>query len=173
MKIITENKVYIQLSDVFNLNPIITTLNLRCPVSVTRKCFSDNIVIDGDNRDCFLEFDDREAISFFKKIDCIVDYCELCSKSEDELMEMIKKLHDEVKVMTNKYNNMSRNNQSKRYQSYQKEYYLKSYKAHSINSFLSYKRGEKELILPDDIETLKPKKEDKPKTFIKTITEII
>ena len=172
MKIIKENKVYIQLSDVFNLNQIITLLNLKCPISVTRKCFNDNIVIDGDNRDCFLEFTDKEAIIFFKKIDCIVDYYDLRTKNEEELMNMIKKLHQEVTIMTDKYNHMSHNNQNKNYRKYQKDYYLKSYKAHSINSFLAYLKGEKDLPLPNDIKPLETKKEEKSKTFIKTNTEL-
>ena len=84
MKIITNDKAYIQYSDAFNLATIVSLMNLTCPPSVTSKCFRTDFVVNGDNRYAFIEFTEKDAIEFIKKIDCIVNYDEFINKPEDE-----------------------------------------------------------------------------------------
>ena len=66
MKIITENKVYVQYSDIVNLLSIITLANISCPLSVSKRCFAKSIIIDGENKYAFIEFTEPDAIKFFK-----------------------------------------------------------------------------------------------------------
>ena len=173
MKIITNDKVYVQYCDIFNLFNIVNLMKINCPKSVSSRCFHKGIVVNGDNRYAFMEFGEKEAISFFKNIDCIVDYASLINKTEEELLEMIRILFEEGKSLIDKYNNMNSKNQNKNYHNMYKDYHLKSYKAHSIRDFLLYKKGELQFCIPSDIKIEKPIDNQPKKPFIKTIIDIL
>ena len=172
MKILTKDKVYVQYSDIVNLLPIVTLLNINCPVSVSRVCFAKNIVIEGTNRYAFLEFTDKEAIDFFKNFPYFASYNELINKDEIEIMNIIKELSAEATKLIEKYNSLNRKKQHKDYKKYYTEYQLKCYKAISLNDFLLYKKGEIKFDLPSDTPEIKKeeKKEvSKKKTFLENV----
>lgn len=172
MKIITNDAVYIQYCDIFNLLDIVSLMKINCPQSVSRRCFQNNIVVDGDNRYAFMEFREKDAIIFFKKLDCIVDYSSIVNKNEEELLQQIKELFEEAENMIDKYNKMDRKNQNKNYHKMYKEYRLKSYKVHSIKDYLLYKKGELSFDIPDNLKIEPIEEKEKPKNFIKTIVDI-
>jgi len=172
MKILTEDKVYVQYSDIINLLPIVSLANISCPLSVSRRCFANTIIIDGNNRYAFLEFSDKDAIDFFKKFSYFASYNELINKDEMEIMNLLKDLSDEANKMINKYNSLNKNKQRKLYKKYYTDYQLLCYKAISLNDFLLYKKGEIEFDLPSDTPEIKKeeKKEvSKKETFLENI----
>ena len=141
MKIITNDKAYIQYSNAFNLATIVSLMNLTCPPSVTSKCFRTDFVVNGDNRYAFIEFTEKDAIEFIKKIDCIVNYDELINKPEDELLEMVKDLIKNAKDVIDKYNGMDAKKQHKNYKKLHSLYHLSMYKAHSLKELILFKKG--------------------------------
>ena len=163
MKIITNDRAYIQYADAFNLPSIISLMGITCPPSVTNKCFRKDFVVNGDNRYSFIEFHEKEAIEFFKKIDCIASY-ELIEKEEEELLELVKNLIKEGQDLINKYNKMDSRKQKKNFHKYQNLYHLKTYKAHSIKELILYKRGVNVYDLPIQE---KRTEEEKPKEKVK------
>ncbi len=175
MKIITENKVYVQYSDIVNLLSIITLANISCPLSVSKRCFAKSIIIDGENKYAFIEFTEPEAIKFFKSFPYFASYNELINKSEMEIMKLLEALNDEANKLINKYNSLNRNKQNKEYRKYCREYQLKCYIAMSLNDFLLYKKGEIEFDLPSDAPKIaKEEKKEVPKkkTFLENILPI-
>ena len=173
MKIITNDAVYVQYCDIFNLVDIVTLMGVNCPSSVSTRCFRNDIVVDGDNRYAFMEFKEKDAITFFKKIDCIVDYAFLVSKKDEELLEIIRLLFEEGKAIIDKYEKMDRNHQNKNYHKMYAEYRLKSYKVHSIKDYMLYKKGEIVFDIPNNLKIDVPQQEKgKPKNLIKTIVDI-
>ncbi len=172
MKIITNDAVYVQYCDIFNIIDIVTLMKIECPTSVSRRCFRNDIVVDGDNRYAFMEFKEKDAIAFFKKLDCIIDYSSVFNKSEEELLEMIKVLFDEATALIDKYNKMNTKNQNKNYHKMHSEYHLKSYKAHSIRDYLKYKKGEIKFDIPDNLKLEEIDEKPKEKNLVKTIIDI-
>lgn len=172
MKIITNDAVYVQYCDVFNIIDIVTLMKIECPNCVSRRCFRNDIVVDGDNRYAFMEFKEKEAINFFKKLDCIIDYSCVFNKSEEELLEMIRVLFEEATALIDKYNKMNTKNQNKNYHKMHSEYHLKSYKAHSIKDYLMYKKGELNFDIPDNLKLEEVVEKPKEKNLVKTIIDI-
>lgn len=175
MKIITEDKVYVQYQDAFNLSTIVSYLGINCPVSVTRKCYQREIVVNGDNRYAFIEFNERDAIDFFKKLDCIANYNELINKSEEEILKEIDKALDEGQKIIKKYEEMDTRRQQKNYTKLHNQYHIKQYKAHSIKELLMYKKGIYNYDLPNGIKETFEKETQKEikKNLVKTEHHII
>ena len=175
MKIITEDRVYVQYQDAFNLPTIVSLLGITCPVSVTRKCYQKDFVVTGDNRYAFIEFTEKESIDFFKKIDCIANYNELINKSEEELFKEIDTVLTEAQDIIKKYEKMSSKKQKKNYKKYFNQYHIKQYKAHSIKELLLYKKGVYVSELPNGIKETFDKETQKEieKKLIKTEHHII
>ena len=173
MKIITKDAVYVQYCDIFNLMDITRLMKLECPQSVSLKCFRNDVVVNGDNRYAFMEFKEKDAINYFKKIDCIIDYAVMASKTEEEIVEMFNNLAKEAKDIIDKYNKMDRDQQIRNYKKMHGQYHLKSYKAHSISDYLAYRKGELQYNIPENLKLPEPQPE-KPneKNFIKTIIDI-
>ena len=84
MKIITKDAAYVQFCDVFNFMDITRLMRLDCPKSISMRCFTNQIVVDGDNRYAFMEFKEKDAINFIKKLDCIIDYSFVATKTDEE-----------------------------------------------------------------------------------------
>lgn len=173
MKIITKDAVYVQYCDIFNLMDINRIMKLTCPTSVSMKCFRNDIVINGDNRYAFMEFREKDAINYFKRIDCIIDYAQVASKQEEELVNMFNNLAKEAKELIDKYNKMDRKNQNKNYNRMHNQYQLVSYKAHSLNNYLAYRKGEVQFDIPENLKIVEPQEDNQNgKSFIKAIIDI-
>ena len=175
MKIITDYKVYVQYQDAFNIPTIVSLLDITCPVSVTRKCYQKEFVVTGDNRYAFIEFTEKDAIDFFKKIDCIANYNELINKSEEELLKEIDKVLTEAQNIIKKYEKMDTKKKQRNYKKLQNQYHIKQYKAHSIKELMLYKKGVYIYDLPNGIKEAfeKETQEETKKNLIKTEHHII
>lgn len=173
MKIITKDAAYVQFCDVFNFMDITRLMKLDCPKSISMRCFTNQIVVDGDNRYAFMEFKEKDAINFIKKLDCIIDYSFVATKTDEELYDLMKKLHEESRNLVEKYEKMNRSQQSKNYSKLYGEYHIKAYKAHSINDYLLYRKGEIKFDIPENLR-LEEVKNDSPKekTYVNTVVDI-
>ena len=175
MKIITEDRAYVQYQDAFNLSTIVSYLNITCPVSVTRKCYQREVVVNGDNRYAFIEFTEKDAIDFFKRLDCIASYNDLINKSEDEILKEIDKVLNESQEIIKKYEKMDTKRQQRNYTKLHNQYHIKQYKAHSMKELLLYKKGIYIYDLPNGIKEAFEKETQKEikKNLVKTEHHII
>ena len=85
MKILKDNKIYVQKNDMAYLN----SSELDIPASIYMKVYGKGItIIDNSNRYEFIEFTDPKEIEFFQGLDWIVDYDEVKDLTEEELTKI-------------------------------------------------------------------------------------
>lgn len=147
MKIVTDNKVYVQKNDIAYLNQT----DLPIPASIFMKIFGHGVVIiDDSNRYEFVEFTQPEEIEFFKKLDWMIDYNEVKDLSEDELIELGKIMADKSNDIAKKYNAMPPDKR-KQNQNLVVEHELLVFKMHSLKDIIYFKRGDLKIKLPKEV----------------------
>ena len=155
MKIITNGKVYVQKSDIAYLN----STNLANATAVVTKMFGPGYVIINDkNKNEFIEYNNPNAIAFFKDIEYILDYDEVKYLDEEELIKLYNNYVNKKNNIAKEYNNMSREEklENKNLLDESKEI---DHMLLSIKDYLLYKKGELILRLP-----IKDKNKKKIKT---------
>lgn len=88
MKIITENKAYVQLNDLAYLLDALEEQPI--PESIINKVFGKPFICTDDNRYEFMEFDTAEEIKFFKNLDYSADFMSLKDLNDEEIVEYRK-----------------------------------------------------------------------------------
>lgn len=147
MKIITENKVYVQKNDIAYLN----RTDMPIPASIFMKVFGQGVVIiDDRNRYEFVEFTEPEEIKFFKKQDWIIDYNEVKDLSETELIELGQNMTKKSNEIVEKYNSMTQKERRKNREMVVL-YELLWYKIHSLKDLLLYKKGKLKMTMPTEV----------------------
>jgi len=100
MKIIRENAVYVQKSDLIEIYRI----GVGMPLGLIQKgCKYTKFEPDADTRLEFIKFTEQEEIEFLKKFRWIPDYDELVEMDRDELYEKAKKILEIKKALVDKY----------------------------------------------------------------------
>lgn len=166
MKIIADGKAYVQLNDVMY---IINHLdNIPVPASVFNTVFKDcqPIICTDSNRYEFIEFDDEEAIKFFRELDYSVDYLAFKDKSEDEIIQEGSKVAEEKNALARKFNQMS-DDEKRENQSIVSECEMLEFKIFSIRDIVWMKQGHLKIKLPKTSETKQEKPFDKIKKIFK------
>lgn len=145
MKIITENKAYVQLNDLSYLmkfmegNPI--------PASIIEDVFNGIFICSNENRYDFREFNKPEQIEFFKKLDYSVDYMELKDKSEEEIMAYGDSIAKMANSIANTANELIKRGRSVPIELTSK-YEQLEFKLLSVRDFLWFKQGNLKMKLP-------------------------
>ena len=99
-----KEKAYVQFNDIMELiqtnNPI--------PASIIDKVFGrEMLIVDDENRDNFVEFDDPTEIEFLRSIEWIIDYKKYRDLTKDELELLIKENIKDSNEIATKYNTLS------------------------------------------------------------------
>ena len=104
MKIIYENCVYVQKNDIGFLNQT----DMQIPGSIYMKVFGNSkvTIINNSNRFEFIEFTKPNEIEYFKNINWMIDYNDVCNLTEDEIIELGNKIAKERNEIARKYNAM-------------------------------------------------------------------
>lgn len=160
MKIITNNKAYVQLNDISYL---LRSTDL-IPASIFEKCFLDIFICTDQNRYEFMEFDTKEEIEFFKNLDYSVDYLELKDLTEEEIIQYGISLAERRNEIAKKYNAMSDSDKEKNLDMVT-QCELLDFKILSVRDVLWFKQGHLKMYLPDGIEypeTIPTPKEKRP-----------
>ena len=182
MKILKDNKMYVQKNDMAYLN----SSGLNIPASIFMKVFGRGItIIDNSNRYEFIEFSKPEDIEFFKGIDWIVDYDEVKGLTEEQLIELGQSVSDEKKQKIDQYNKMPEEKKKEAYERTIMDLELMDYKMHTISDIIMLKRGHLSFRFPKGVEPIpattsesleefvevkeNPKQETGVKKFIKSI----
>ena len=164
MKIITNNKIYVQYIDLAHLMQMIEGTNIKVPSKVINLIFGDIFICDDSNKYKLMEFEDKETINFFKNIDYIINYDDVKGLSFDEYMVLVKKTYDKMVSLNEKYQSMPEKGQEKLRKRIIKEFSLLEYKLESYKHILWFIEGHIDMELPEGYNY--PKKE---KTFSKTL----
>ena len=99
-----KEKVYVQMNDIMEL----TQSNIPIPASIVDKVFGrEMLIVNDDNRDDFIEFDNKKEVEFFKSLDWIVDYKKYRDLSKEELEIIMEETLNQSNEIANKYNNLS------------------------------------------------------------------
>ena len=167
MKIITDNCIYVQKSDLDALG----TYPIPMPLSIYLKYFKDGInLCEGNSVYSFVKFEDKNEIDFFKKLDWMVDYKEFSQLSDEELMELGKKLSRQSRELASLYESMSDDEKLNNRTLFIKHELLE-YKIHSIAEIIWIKLRLIRITMPEGVEVFDKKvnceKERGPKKFIK------
>ena len=105
-------KVYVQMDDLIKLTG---QTDEAIPSIILEKVFHeivnyDNkgmVTIDDSYNSKFIEFEEKDIISFFKRLKWIVDYKAVRNLSKGKILLEISKIEENIKNVTEKYNNMS------------------------------------------------------------------
>lgn len=160
MKIIYENCVYVQKNDIGFLNQT----DMLIPGSIYMKVFgnSEVTIINNSNRFEFIEFTKPNEIEYFKNINWMIDYNDVCNLTEDEIIELGNKIAKERNEIARKYNAMSQEDKRKNY-SLIRECELLDFKMYSLRDIMLHKQGKLSFTIPT------PKKKRAKKKGIKKL----
>ena len=168
MKIVLEDKVYVQLNDIMYL--IHNLDGVAIPAGLLEIVFKNGepFCCTDDNRYDFIEFRDKQSIEFFKGFDYSVDYLFFKDMSVEEVIDIGKSLSDERNNLAKKFNEMSNEDKEKNI-SIISECELLDFKLESLRDIVWMKKGYLKIKLPkiDQINGGKSKGLDKIKKLFK------
>lgn len=144
MKIITEDRAYVQNNDIVNLSKT----DERIPESIVSSIFYD---IDDTNRYEFVCFENPLEIEFFSNLEWLIDYNEIKDLSESQICSLWKKNIEDHKKCSTKYEKMD-DETKKRYIDLVFLCKKLQFKAEGLEDVLYIKKGKLNINLPDDIE---------------------
>ncbi len=107
MKIVKGNKVCVQNIDIAHLMPVVAGLGISCPEGVINQIYGKCFICGPDNQYEFREFQGKEFVDFFNKIDYIIDYDSVKDLSDDELMTLGEEVCNKRNGLARKYNNLN------------------------------------------------------------------
>lgn len=144
MKIITENKAYVQLNDLACL----CDSDLPVPVSVLKTIVGDTgLTITDKNRYKCMEFSSKEEVEFFKNQKWIIDYNEVKDKSEEELNKQLVEIAEEAEEYLKEYKSYS-DIEKECHQDVLEQYELLEFKFFSLRDVLWSKKENGKVKLP-------------------------
>lgn len=152
MKIIKDDKVYVQNIDLTFLLDAVSCFNISVPNDVMSKIYVPMFICDGSNQYEFKMFEGKDSVEFFKKLDYIVDYDELKNLSDDEIMSYGEKVCEERNSKAHKYNNLPQRENDEVFRKLHTEIILLEHKLSSVRDMLWFKEGHIKMTLPEGIE---------------------
>lgn len=149
MKVLKDNKIYVQKNDMAYLN----SSGLDIPASIFMKVFGQGItIIDNSNRYEFIEFTKPEEVEFFKGVDWIVDYNEVKNLSEEELIEFGQSVGNAKGEKIKQFNAMPEEDRRQQYERVTMDLELMDFKMYTIRDIIMLKRGQLSFPLPNGVE---------------------
>lgn len=157
MKIITEDKAYVQLND---LQYLMRSNNV-IPASIIESVFGEVFVVTDSNRYEFKEFTKKEEIEFFANLDYSVDYAKFASMDEEEIMNYGMSIAEEKNKFAQKFNSMSEKEREEKYDEARDIAELLDFKMLSVRDILWFRQGHIKMTLPKGLK-LPGSEESKP-----------
>ena len=153
MKVVIDDKVYVQNKDLQNL--LSSCDGIAVPASIFDNIFGDIFIVDESNRYEFVEFSNPEDIEFFKKCDWIIDYHDFDGMSVEEIIKYGNKIIDNINRLSTKFNSLPEEQRKALYESITSEINRLDYKIDSIRDLALHKKGRLKFYIPrgNDIET--------------------
>ena len=149
MKILKDNKIYVQKNDMAYLN----SSGLDIPASIYMKVYGKGItIIDNSNRYEFIEFTDPKEIEFFQGLDWIVDYDKVKDLTEEELLQLGQSVAAEKNRKADEFNVKPKRYRAENIGRVMAEQELYDFKMFSIRDMIMFKRGELDFPLPKGVQ---------------------
>lgn len=146
MKIIRNNKIYVQKNDImfaFNHSNAI-------PLVIINQFFRGIVIVDDSNRMDFVSFEDKSAIDYFNKLDYIINYDDYKDMFIEELDQKIKELVIRRSKIVNKYNSLSPKKRRQNFDLFN-EYEKLEYVLDYLDEFRKSKLGTNHMNIPAEI----------------------
>ena len=156
MKIIRNNAVYVQKSDIGFLK----RTNLEVPASIFMKYEESK----DNNKHDLIKYDGPNEMDYLKQIEDIVDYDEVKDLSEEELITLLQNVSDEYNFTADSFNEMSLEDKIKHIQLVTKCILLEC-KFYSLSDILEIKQGKLNINFPEE--------ENKKKDSFKKVYDIL
>lgn len=148
MKIITDKAVYIQKKDIVRLSESY----LDIPESVFLQIYATGVIIADDNDKYeFIKIEGDKEIEFFKNIDWMIDYNDVKDLSENDIIELSKKIDKEKNKMEKEFNSMPEEEKINHITMFEHQCDLMEYKIYSLRDILCFKQGHLDIKLPSEI----------------------
>lgn len=154
MKIVLEDKVYVQNNDLAHLMHAME--GKAIPASIIQKVFGEVFICCDDNRYEFVEFDQPEEIDFFKSFTYSVNYMDLKDLSEEDLIKVGGSIIEHRNTIAQKYNSMTPEEREKN-ADLRTECDMLEFKWMSIRDVVWFKQGHLKMKLPRDVVKLEEK----------------
>ena len=162
MKIIREDRAYVQYCDIALLMNALCCLKISCPSSVIDTCFKDCFVCMDSNQYCFMEFKDKAAIKFWMDLDYVIDYDTYKDLSKEEIIKVGESKLEERKRLISSFNSMSKEKRKKHYDEVATKCDLLLYQAYEFRHLLEFRDGHIKYPLPEGVdEVVHPSKAKK------------
>ena len=148
MKILKDNKIYVQKNDIAYLN----VTNEAIPASIYLKVYGRGItIIDDSNRYEFIEFTDPKEIEFFQRLDWIIDYNEVKDLTEEQIIQLGKEVAAEKNRRADEFNAQPETYRRETIERVLAEQELFDFKMYSLRDIIMFKRGELTFKLPKGV----------------------
>jgi len=168
MKIITNDKAYVQKNDIGYLN----STDLPIPASIFIKVFGGGItIIDNSNRYEFVEFNEKSEVEFFKNIDWMIDYYEVKDLNEEEIISYAENIGKEQQEIARTFNSMSLEDKKKNADMITRCKLLE-FKFYSLRDYNWFRKGHISMKLPDGIDYPEGAEIEKPHVKEKRLKNI-
>ncbi len=151
MKIIRDNKVYVQNKDLVKTMQGSIQYHVGIPNEVVNKVFSDAFNITPENVDEFVTFEEKDSVDFFKKLPFIVDYDKAISLSERELLNQIRETMAVINGICSNYNKLLKNQTSHEYYRTMMTIDLLEHKFFDLRTILWAKKGKHYIKMPYEL----------------------
>ena len=108
MKIVRDNKVFVQNKDLLKTMQGSITYKVGIPNEVVGKVFTESFHVDMDEMDEFVGFEEEDSIVFFNRLPFIVNYDEIRKLSEEEIIQKIKETMAVISGVCANYNKIKK-----------------------------------------------------------------
>ena len=170
MKIISDNAVYVQKSDIMQVMQFERTI----PAEIVESMFTSGpIIINSSNCFDFVKFTSPASMEFFAGLDWIVDYGEVKDMPEEDILALCNSLADDYNAIAETYNNLTPH-QRKINHTLSTECDKKGYKIDGLREFVWFRRGDLPVTIPDEFDLpesygIKPKERKNVVKRIRTL----
>lgn len=171
MKIITNNKIYVQKKDLAHLLEIVALTNIMCPNSIMNNIFNPTLIMNRDEELDFVMYEGDEIISFFKELDYIVDYNEIKDLSDIGIVNYVQTLCDSLNPMVEEYNLMLSGQNYKKREELEAFFRINDLKINDIRNYLMYKHGNLNMNIP--IEEIEQQVNNKVKNKVNILNNLL
>jgi hypothetical protein len=157
MKIMVNDKLYVQVKDISFIIHVFPFISSICPKKVLTKFFDKVLICNDNNKYTFMEFSDIEEINFFKNLNFIVDYDTYKDLTFKEIIRNVENIGNSLNDIVDRYNELDEVKQEENKKKFTYLFETKYYKMNSIREIYKIKSGELKIDLPieDNIEVEK------------------
>lgn len=151
MKIVRDNKVFVQNKDLLKTMQGSITYKVGIPNEVVGKVFNESFHVDMDEMDEFVGFEEEDSIVFFNRLPFIVNYDEIRKLSEEEIIQKIKETMAVISGVCANYNKIKKKNSSFDYDQALTTINLLEHKFHDLRTILWAKQGHCYINMPYEL----------------------